>query len=158
MNNWDQMDPMISLQMIPRKPAASYWCRLKLVSKAKNNTRHSFMLPEQWDDVEVYVPDENKNYTKFITGSNLSDDQKTVPGMFNIFRLYAHYGDSLTIYINFKSNRLFPYSSTGFFASVSLSCFTRLNKKEPHSPRNISVENFFSLFIVPHSSVKNLAA
>lgn len=33
--------------------------------------------------------------------------------MFNIFRLYAHYGDSLTIYINFKSNRLFPYSSTG---------------------------------------------
>ena len=113
MNNWDQMDPMFSLQMIPRKPAASYWCRLKLVSKAKNNTRHSFMLPEQWDDVEVYVPDENKNYTKFITGSNLSDDQKTVPGMYNIFRLYAHYGDSLTIYINFKSNRLFPYSSTG---------------------------------------------
>ena len=112
--NFDQLDPQFPYQMIPKPPAAYYWARLNVVNTAKNITTHSFMLPEQWDDVEVYVPDTSGNYHKIITGSNIPEDKKTVPGLYNTFRIQAHYNDTLTIFMKFKSNRVFPYSSTGF--------------------------------------------
>ena len=112
--NFDQLDPQFPYQMIPKPPAAYYWARLNVVNTAKNITTHSFMLPEQWDDVEVYVPDTSGNYHKLITGSNIPEDKKTVPGLYNIFRIQAHYNDTLTLFMKFKSNKVFPYSSTGF--------------------------------------------
>jgi signal transduction histidine kinase len=112
--NWDQLDPQFPYQMIPKSPSAYYWARFNVVNTAKNITTHSFMLPEQWDDVEVYVPDTSGNYHKLITGSNIPEDKKAVKGLYNIFRIQAHYNDTLTIFMKFKSNRVFPYSSTGF--------------------------------------------
>ncbi len=112
--NWDQLDPQFPYQMIPKPPAAYYWARLNVINTAKNITTHSFMLPEQWDDVEVYVPDTSGNYHKLITGSNIPEDKKTVPGLYNIFRIQAHSNDTVTLFMKFKSNRMFPYSSTGF--------------------------------------------
>jgi len=114
MENFDQLDPQFPYQMIPKPPAAYYWARLNVVNTAKNIATHSFMLPEQWDDIEVYVPDTSGNYHKLITGSNIPEDKKTVPGLYNTFRIQAHYNDTLTIFMKFKSNRVFPYSSTGF--------------------------------------------
>ncbi len=110
--HWDKLDPKYPYQLIAQPPSAYYWAKLNVVNKAKNVTWHSFMMPEQWNDAEVYIPDSNHVYKKFISGSNIRDDKKTVPGLYNIFRINAHYNDSLTIYIKFKSNKLFPYSST----------------------------------------------
>ena len=112
--NFDQLDPQFPYQMMPKPPSAYYWARFKVVNTAKNIITHSFMLPEQWDDVEVYVPDTSGNYHKLLTGSNIPEDKKTVPGLYNIFRIQAHYNDTLTIFMKFKSNKVFPYSSTGF--------------------------------------------
>lgn len=111
-HNWDKLDPKFPYQLIAQKPSAYYWAKLNVVNKAKNTIRHSFMLPELWDDVSVYVPDANKKYKKLITGSNIEDDKKTVPGLYNIFRVNAHYNDTLTLYIKFKSNKIFLNSST----------------------------------------------
>ena len=111
-SNWDKLNPKFAYQLIPKKPSAYYWARLKIVNKAKNANSHSFMVPELWDDVTVYVPDSIKKYKKLITGSNLDDDKKTVPGLYNIFRANAHYNDTLTIYVKFKSNKVFLNSST----------------------------------------------
>lgn len=111
-HNWDKLDPKYPYQLIAEPPSAYYWSKLNVVNKSKNVTQHAFMLPEQWDNVEVYLPDSNHIYKKLITGSNIPVDQKTVPGLYNIFRVIAHYNDSLSIYIKFKSNKLFPYSST----------------------------------------------
>lgn len=112
LHNWDKLDPKFSYQLIAKKPSAYYWAKLNLVSYSKRNSRHSFMLPEQWDDVEVYLPDEHKNYKKLMTGSNITDDKKTVPGLYNIFRIHANYNDTLVIFIKFKSSRIFLNSST----------------------------------------------
>jgi len=112
MENWDKLDPKYPYQLIAQPPAACYWAKLNVVDKAKNLTLHSFMMPEQWNDIEIYIPDSNHVNKKFISGSNIPDDKKTVPGLYNIFRINAHYNDSTTIYIKFKSNKLFPYSST----------------------------------------------
>ena len=111
-HNWDKLDPKFPYQLIAKKPSAYYWAKLNVVNNAKNTIRHSFMLPELWDDVTVYVPDTNKKYKKLITGSNIEDDKKTVPGLYNIFRVNAHYNDTLTLYIKFKSNKIFLNSST----------------------------------------------
>ncbi len=111
-DNWDKLDPQFPYQLIAKKPSAYYWAKLNLVNKAKNTIRHSFMLPELWDDITVYVPDTNKKYKKLITGSNIEDDKKTVPGLYNIFRVNANYNDTLTLYIKFKSNKIFLNSST----------------------------------------------
>jgi len=110
--DWDKLNPNFPYQLIAKEPSAYYWAKFNVVNKEKNTTMHSFMLPEQWDDVEVYVPDASKNYKRFLTGSNIQDDKKTIPGLYNIFCINAHYNDSLTIYIKFKSNQIFPYSST----------------------------------------------
>lgn len=110
--NWDKLDPKFAYQLIPKKPSAYYWARLKIINKAKNTIKHSFMLPELWDEISVYVPDSTHNYKKLITGSNIADDKKTVTGLYNIFRVNAHYNDTLTIYIKFKSNKVFLNSST----------------------------------------------
>jgi 7TMR-DISM extracellular 2 len=112
MDNWDKLDPKYPYQLIAQPPSACYWAKLNVVNKAKNLTRHSFMMPEQWNDAEVYIPDSNHVFKKYISGSNIPDNQKAVAGLYNIFRVIAHYNDSLTIYIRFKSNKLFPYSST----------------------------------------------
>lgn len=109
---WNKLDPKFPYQLIAKKPSAYYWAKLNVVNNAKNTIRHSFMLPELWDDVTVYVPDVNKKYKKLITGSNIEDDKKTVPGLYNIFRINAHYNDTLTLYIKFKSNKIFLNSST----------------------------------------------
>ena len=111
-NNWGKLAPMFPYQIMDRKPSTGYWAQLKVVNTAKSTAKHSFMLPEQWDDVEVYVPDVYKNYKKYRTGTNLADEQKMVPGLYNIIRINAPYNDSLTIFIKFKSNKLFPNAST----------------------------------------------
>ncbi len=111
-NNWDKLNPQFPYQLIPNKPSAYYWARMKVINKAKNAVTHSFMLSEQWDDIEVYIPDANKKFKKLITGSNIDEDKKTVPGLYNIFRVQAKYNDTLTLYIKLKSNRVFLNSST----------------------------------------------
>ena len=113
-HNWDKLDPQFPYQLIPKAPSAYYWARLNVVNTAKNTITHSFMLSEQWDDVEVYVPDKSGNFTKIITGSNIADDKKTVPGLYNVFRIHLQTNDTVSIYMKLKSNRVFPYSSTGF--------------------------------------------
>ena len=111
-DNWDKLGSMFPYQLIAKKPSAYYWAKLKVVNNGKYANTHSFMLPELWDDVEVYVPDSTNNYKKLITGSNIPDDKKTVPGLYNIFHINANYNDTVTIYIKFKSNKIFLNSST----------------------------------------------
>ena len=111
-NNWNGLNPKFPYQLIAQKPSAYYWARLKVVNNSKIVNSHSFMLPELWDDVTVYVQDSTSNYKELITGNNIPYDKKTVPGLYNIFHVIAHYNDTLTIYIKFKSNKVFMGSST----------------------------------------------
>ncbi|MBK9491120.1 MAG: hypothetical protein IPO07_21760 [Haliscomenobacter sp.] len=68
------------------------------------------MLPEQWDDVEVYVPDVQE-LQKYRRERTWRMTKKWFPA-YNIIRINAPYNDSLTIFIKFKSNKLFPNAST----------------------------------------------
>jgi len=110
--NWEKLDPKFPYQLAARKRSVAQWARLRIINKAKSTGTHSFMLPEVWDDIEFYVPDSNDTYKKYITGSNIPDDEKAVPGLYNIVHVNAGYNDTLVMYIKFKINKLFPGSST----------------------------------------------
>lgn len=111
-HKWEKLNPNFSFWMQSKKPSAHYWAKLKLVNNSKNNISHSFMLPELWDDVTIYLPDSKNKYKELHTGSNLQHNQKTVAGLYNIFRINLQYKDTLSLYIKFKSNKKSYNSST----------------------------------------------
>ncbi len=113
-NNWDSLNPKYAYQLESQEKENTkyYWARLNIVTNAINGGSNSFMISEQWDDVEVYIPDGKGGYIKSITGSNLAYDEKTVPGLYNIFRIYTIPNDTLSVYLKLKSNKVFPFSTT----------------------------------------------
>lgn len=115
---WNEFNPSFPYQLIGHDTAAYYWGKLSIINTARFAGEHSFLMPEQWDDIEIYIPNEDGSYTTYYSGNNLRPSKKTIPSQFNIFRVRALEGDTVLVYFKFKSNRVF------------LGALTSLNKFE----------------------------
>jgi signal transduction histidine kinase/ActR/RegA family two-component response regulator len=110
--NWEKLSPDFPFKLMSSDTAAFYWARVNLIGADETGGHHSFMISELWDDIEVYVPDGTGSYRTFYAGSNLAFADKTVPGLYNVFRVHVKPRDTLSVYAKLKSNRLFPFSNT----------------------------------------------
>jgi signal transduction histidine kinase/ActR/RegA family two-component response regulator len=102
--NWDDLNPKYSNQLYGHDRSKIYWAKFNLVTNDQVSGKQTFMISEKWHDVEVYIPDSHNNYQKTLSGTNLGNNKKSVPGIFNIFRVNTKANDTLSIYLKLKSN------------------------------------------------------
>jgi signal transduction histidine kinase/ActR/RegA family two-component response regulator len=110
--NWDDLNPKYPYQLSGSETSKFYWAKLNIITNAQNIGRHSFMISGEWDDVDIYIPTEKGEYIKSFSGSNIKSSKKSVPGLYNIFHVYTNPKDTLSVYLNLKSNKNFPFSVT----------------------------------------------
>ena len=85
----------------------SYWVRLRLIGEALRSDRHFFMVGKEeysWDSIEVYIPDEQGQYQKQLSGFAYLPKEKAIPNWRNIFSVMVPKGTEQVIYLRLAAH------------------------------------------------------
>ncbi|MCB0846550.1 MAG: sensor histidine kinase, partial [Bacteroidetes bacterium] len=84
------------------KPESVYWMRLRLRGSSKRTDDYLFMIgydSYSWGRAEIYVPDEEGVYQKYLSGNEVDPEDKPIDDWRNFFEVYVPQNQSVWVYI-----------------------------------------------------------
>jgi signal transduction histidine kinase/DNA-binding response OmpR family regulator len=113
-NNWDELATFYREENLNLAAENIVWCRHKIINAKNQPQQHFFDIGGDLPKIEVYLPTNEQDFEKIVTGKSIPLSNKPVPSALNMISFEVAASD--TVYVYFKC---FPLEKIPSFKYIS---------------------------------------